>query len=42
MSLVSDSIVKQCKKDPEYKEEILEFLIRLEEAIEEVRGMIDG
>jgi|ETNmetMinimDraft_3_1059899.scaffolds.fasta_scaffold642976_2 hypothetical protein len=40
MSLLSDSIIKQCKKDPEYKKEMLEFLDRLEDAIVEVRAMI--
>lgn len=30
-------ILDNCKKDPEYKEEILDFLTRLEKAIEEIR-----
>ncbi len=40
MSLLSDSIVKQCKKDPEYKREILEFLDRIEDAVKELRTIL--
>lgn len=31
------AILENCKKDPEYKKEILEFLDRMEKAIEEIR-----
>lgn len=40
MSLLTDSIIKQCKKDPEYKGEILEFLDRIEDAVKELRTML--
>ena len=34
------AILENCTKDPEYKEEILDFLTRLEQAIEEIRKRI--
>jgi len=40
MSLLVDSIVERCKEDPEYKQEILDFLVRMEGAIQEVRQMV--
>ena len=40
MSLLVDSIVERCKEDSEYKQEILDFLVRMEDAIQEVRQMV--
>jgi len=40
MSSITNSIVDRCKKDPEYKQEILDFLERIEGAIEEIRNRL--
>jgi hypothetical protein len=37
MPSITKSIIERCKKDPEYKAEILEFLERIESAVEEIR-----
>ena len=37
---ITHAILDNCKRDPEYKEEILDFLTRLEQAIEEIRQRI--
>ena len=34
------SIIERCKEDPEYKEEILDFLTSMERAIEEIRDRL--
>jgi len=36
----TNSIIERCHEEPEYKQEILDFLVRMEKAIEEIRSRL--
>jgi hypothetical protein len=42
LDLIAHIVLKRCKADPEYKQELLDSLVELEEAIEIIRQKVIG